>query len=135
MVLHCEVCHSIVVNYAVVTVTEVPDPFSDHEVADTQLLLHTHQAAQVFSNVTIKSPDTNVKVISLAESHDFQGCLLLLMTGFGRENRIIYITELGIKKGQEKYQSILRLHILKDVTAYVRLREREDETLWANAGI
>ena len=112
IVSHGEVCHSIVVNDAVVAVTEVPDLFSDHEEADTRLLLHAHQAARAFSSsVTIKSPDTDVMVLSLAKYRDFHGCLLLFMTGSGSNNRIINITELGIKGGQKKCQAILGLHI------------------------
>ena len=61
-----------------------------------------HQAARAFSSVTIKSPDTDVMVLSLAKSQDFHSFLLLFMTGSGSNNKIINITELGIKLGQEK---------------------------------
>ena len=61
--------------------------------------------------MTIKSPDTDVMVLLLEKSHDFHGCLLLFMTGSGSNNRIINITELGIKLGQEKCQPIPGLHI------------------------
>ena len=64
VVLHGDVCHSIVVNDAVVAVTEVPDLFSDHEESDTRLLLHVHQDARVFSSVTIKSPDKYLDYIT-----------------------------------------------------------------------
>ena len=111
VVSHGEVCHSIVVNDAVVAVTEVPDLFSYHEKADTRLLLHAHKAARAFSSVTIKSPDTDVMVLSLAKSQDLHGCLLLFKTGSGSNDRIINITELGIKVGQDKCQAILWLHI------------------------
>ena len=110
VVSHGDVCHSIVVNDAVVAVTEVPDLFSYHEEADTWLLLHVHQAARAFSSVTIKSPDTDVMVLSLAKSQDVHGCLLLFMIVSDSNNRIINITELGIKLGQEKCQFILGLH-------------------------
>ena len=108
-VSHGDVSHSIVVNDAVVAVTEVPDLFSDHEEADTRLLLHAHQTARVFSSLTIKRPD--VIILSLAKSQDFHGCLLLSMIGYGSNNRIIKFTELGIKLGQEKCQAIIGLHI------------------------
>ena len=107
VVSHCDVCHSIVVNDAVVAVTEVPDLFSDYDEADTRLLLHVHQASRVFSSVTIKSPDTDVMVLSLAKSQDVHG----FMTGSGSNNRIINITELEIKLGQEKCQASPGLHI------------------------
>ena len=100
VVSHGEVCNSIVVNDAVVAVTEVQDLFSEHEEVDTWFLLHTHQAAQVFSSAPIKSSDTDVMVLSLAKYYDFYRCLLLFMTGFGSNNIIINITELGIKLGQ-----------------------------------
>ena len=101
VVSHGDVCHSIVVNDAVVAVTEVSHLFSDHEDANTRLLLHAHQTARVFSSVTIKSPDTDVMVLSLAKFQDFHGCLLFFMAGSGSNNRIINITELEIMLGQE----------------------------------
>ena len=109
VVSHGDVCHYIVVNDAVVVVTEVTDLFSDHEEADTRLLLHAHQAAHVFSSVTIKSLYTNVMVQSFAKSQHFHGCILVFMTGSGNRNRIIKITEHGTKLGQEKCQAILGL--------------------------
>ena len=112
VVSHSDACHSIVVNDTVVAVTEVPDLFSDHEEVDTRFPLHAHQTALVFISVTIKSPDTDVMLLSLAKSQDFHGCLLHFMTGSSSNNRIINITELGIKLGQEKCQAILGLHIL-----------------------
>ena len=127
VVSYGDVCHSIVDNYAVVAVTEVPDLFSDHEEADTRLLLHAHR---VFSSVTIKNPDRDVMVLSLAKSQDFHGCLLLFMTGSSSNNRIINITELGIKLGQEKRQAIPGLHILQYVRTSVPLREKERQTPW-----
>ena len=111
LVSHGEVCHFIVVNDAVVAVTDVPDLFSDHEKADTLLLLHAHQATHVFSSATIKSPNTDVMLPSLAKSHDFNSCLLIFMEGSDSSNRIINITQLGIKLGQEKCQAILGLCI------------------------
>ena len=109
VVSHGDIPQSIVVNDAVVAVTEVPDLFSDHKEADTRLLLHAHQADWAFSRVTIKSPDTDVMVLS--KSQDLHGCLLLFMTGSGSNNRIINITELAIKLGQGKCQAIFGVHI------------------------
>ena len=74
VVSHGEVCHSIVLNYAVGAITEVPDLFLDHEEADTRLLIHAHQAAQVLSSVTIKSHDTDVMVLSLAKCFMVVSC-------------------------------------------------------------
>ena len=68
VVSHGEVYHYIVVNDTVVAVTEVSDLFSDHEEAYTRLLLHVHQAARAFNSVIIKSPDTDVMILVLAQS-------------------------------------------------------------------
>ena len=128
MVSHGEVCHSIVVNDTVVAYAKVPDLSSDHEGADTWLLFHAHQAAQVFSSVTIKKPDTDVMVLAYAKSHDFHGCLLLFMTGSDRNNRIINVTELGINLGQEKFWAILGLHRFTgcdSISAYYLFPEKE----------
>ena len=90
----------------------------DHEEVGKRLLLHAHQATQVFSRVIIKNLDTYVMVLSMVKSQDFHRCLLLFMTGSDSNNRIINITQLGIKPGQEKCQTILALHIfLHAVTA------------------
>ena len=86
MVSHGKVCHSIVVNDAIVAVTEVPDLFSDNEEADTWLLLHAHQTAQVFNSMTIKSPDTDVIVLYMDKLQDFHSCFLLFRTGSGTNN-------------------------------------------------
>ena len=109
MVIHGEVCHSVAVNDGVVAVTEVTDLFSDHEEADRRCLLHALQSAQVFSSVTIKC--------HMVKSQDLHGCLLLFMRGSGSNNRIINITELGIKLGQDTCPAIIGLHILQDVIA------------------
>ena len=50
VVSHGKVCHSIVVNDAVVTVTEVPDLFSDHEETDTRFLLHALPTRLIMSS-------------------------------------------------------------------------------------
>ena len=111
IVSHGEACHSLKVIENALEVQRISELFSDHEEADTRLLLHARHAAQVFSTVVIKSPDTDVMILSVAKSHDFHECVLLFLTGTGIDNRIINITEVGMKLGREKCQGILGLHI------------------------
>ena len=105
LVSHDEVCPSIVVNDPVVpTCSQI-----------TRKQMHGFsfipQAAQVFSSVTIKRPDTAGMVLTLAKSQDFHGCLMLFVIASGNNNRINHITEVGIKLGQYKCQANIGLHI------------------------
>ena len=63
-------------------------------------------------------------VLSLTKSHDFHGCLLFFMTQSSSNNRIINITELGIKVGQEKCQAILGLHIFTGCDSTSAFKEK-----------
>ena len=48
-----------------VTVSPVPELFSNHEEADTRLILHAQHAALAgITQVIVKSPDTDVAVIA-----------------------------------------------------------------------
>ena len=86
--------------------------------------------------MTIKSPDTDVMVLSIAKSQYFHDCLLLFMTGSGSNNRIINITELGIKVGQEKCQAILGLHIFTGCDSISAFKGKGKTNPWGfNAGI
>ena len=49
-----------------IQVTEVEQLNSDHEEADTRMLLHAQHASAFTENTVIKSPDTDVFVIAVA---------------------------------------------------------------------
>jgi len=103
-------CHSAFVEDAKVVVNELPDLFSDLEQADTRLLLHTSHAARVCTTVVIKSPNTDVFVLSLAVAHEIQASDLLFLTDSGDNRRIIGISKLAKTFGKEKCTALLGFH-------------------------
>lgn len=66
-VCHGNQCHRLLPapNNAPITVEEATELTCDHEEADTRLLLHASHASQSYENILIKSPDTDVFIISL----------------------------------------------------------------------
>lgn len=111
VVAHAKECHSLSVQHDCLVRTEIPVLFSDHEEADTRLLLHAYHAASDFSTVVIKSPDTDVFILSLATANEFLGCDLLFLTGSGNSRRIINVFEISRKYTPEECKAILGLHV------------------------
>ncbi|XP_046864636.1 uncharacterized protein LOC124459156 isoform X2 [Xenia sp. Carnegie-2017] len=68
----------------------VPELESDHEEADTRLLLHSKHSAQTYDRIIIKTPDTDVLVISIA-MQKLIGKDIYLLTGTGSNTRTIDI--------------------------------------------
>src|SRR6218665_3015039 len=57
-VCHKEMCHSFHSVNNILVVEEVKELRSDHEEADTRLLLHAKHASKAYSTIIIRSPDT-----------------------------------------------------------------------------
>ena len=110
MISHGELCHSLCMHGDSLLVSEIPALFSDHEEADTRIMLHAHHAASDFRTVVIKSPDTDVFVLALSMAHEFHDCDLLFLTGTRNLRRII-VSKLALKHGRRKCKSILSLHV------------------------
>ena len=72
------------------TVIAIPELKSNHEVADTRMMLHAQHASQHFQRILISSPDTDVLVICLS----FQPVIntnFYFLTGVRNSRRITYI--------------------------------------------
>lgn len=54
----------------------VPQLLSDHEEADTRLLLHAKHVSQTYPRIVMQSPDTDVAVLCIAHFEELQ-CLEL----------------------------------------------------------
>lgn len=109
-VCHGEMCHRVQVEQDAVVVTPVAELQSDHEEADTRLLLHAKHASPSHSNVIIKSPGTDVMVLSVAFAIDL-GINLFLITGSGNFARIINVSKIASVYGHSVCQSILGFHV------------------------
>ena len=110
VIAHKDKCHSVSVEEAKVVMKEVCDLFSDHEEADTRILLHASHAARENSTVVIKSPDTDVFMLSLAAAHEIPATDLLFLTGSGNNRRIICVSKHAKTLGKEKCKALLGFH-------------------------
>ena len=68
-------------------IEEVLHLYSDHEEADTHLLLHAKNALSSYQAVTIRSPDTDVFILMLGHKSPIDA-LLYFDTGFSNQRRI-----------------------------------------------
>ena len=73
------------------TVMEIPELESNHEEADTRMLLHAQHASQQHRKIMISSPDTDVFVICLSFKSNIIADLYFL-TGVKNSRRIIDIS-------------------------------------------
>ena len=89
---HGQFCHQLrYTNQAVPTVRQISELTCSHEEADTRLLLHANHAARSgWSDVIIKSPDTDVAIISLAMQESCQANIFFT-TGKGDQEHIFDI--------------------------------------------
>ena len=73
---------------------------SNHEEADTRLLLHAKHATATHERIIIKSPDTDVFILSIAMQPSFPK-ELYMMTGTGNRFRCIPVSKISNKMGVE----------------------------------
>ena len=85
---------------------------SDHEEADTRLLLHAKHAAETHNRIVIQSPDTDVVVLSVAHFQRLGCNELWFKTGVKDKSRFIPIHTLAAKFGSQLCDSLLSLHAL-----------------------
>ena len=71
---------------------------SNHQEADTGLLLHTKHATATNERIIIKSPDTDVFILSIAMQPAFSK-ELFVMTGTGNRFRCIPVSTISNKLG------------------------------------
>ena len=67
---HEDKCHKLTELLGDMSCTEIEELSSDHEEADTCMIAHARHASLSYSNVIIKSPDTDVFFIALNATND-----------------------------------------------------------------
>ena len=87
----------------------IPELESNHEEADTRLLLHVKHAAQTYDHLIVKTPDTDVFVICTAMQKKI-GKDLYLLTGTGKKFRAINITSISDALGEDLCQCLPSFH-------------------------
>ena len=81
----------------------------DHEEADTRMLLDASHASQSYENVLIKSPDTDVFIISPYFCLNFS-CRLFFETGVKDKARIINVNRVVEQIGEDKCEALIEFH-------------------------
>ena len=103
-------------NKAVLVVKGLIRPFrplqSDHEEADTRMILHAHDASQDHDRVVIQSPDTDVAVLATHFFHSLACKQLWFRTGVKDKLRFIPIHSLVESLGSDTCASLPCFHAL-----------------------
>ena len=87
---------------------------SNHEEADTRLLLHAKHAASTHNTLIIRSPDTDVLVLCTALQH-FIGKDIYMMTGSGNKFRCIHINTICKELGENTCKCLLGFHAFSGI--------------------
>ena len=88
----------------------VPALTTDHEEADTRLIMHAVHASEQFRAVIIDSVDADVGVMALGHSKKFLCEQLALLTGKSENKRLIDLTAVSEKLGERMIQALIGLH-------------------------
>ena len=90
-------------------IESVPELYSNHEEADTRLILHAHHASTMHNIVTIRSPDTDVFILMLAHKVEIRSSLFFV-TGFGNKRRLIHVNEVYDQLGSRLCNARIGFH-------------------------
>ncbi len=93
---------------------EVLELESDHEEADTRLLLHTKHAAVNNDRVIIKTPDTDVFVLCIVMQHVIKK-EIYVMTGTGNHFRLIPIKAIAQTLDENLCQCLPGFHAFSGI--------------------
>ena len=81
--------------------SDCPELKSNHEEADTRMLLHAKLASYSHDTTLIKSPDTDVFILSVAMLHSLGLKDLFMITGTGNKFRVIHINSISSALGEK----------------------------------
>lgn len=94
------------------TSTVVPELTSDHEEADTRLILHAAHASSQGSTTIIWSPDTDVAIIALGTIAIDCNRTVWFATGTGNRRRLIDLSHMALHLGKDISSALIGLHAL-----------------------
>ncbi len=110
-------CFSFKASVEAVVVEEVPLLESDHEEADTRMLLHAKHAAAHADTIVIKSPDTDVFVFAIACCLDI-GVNIIFETGTGNNQRRLSINSIATTLGSRWCKALIGFHMFTGWSTY-----------------
>ena len=106
----CYVFSSNVSDEDNIVCSNCPELRSNHEEADTRMLLHAKHASRSHDTTVIKSPDTDVFILLVAMLHNFGSKDLFMITGTGNKFRIIHINLISEALGEKLCLSLPGFH-------------------------
>lgn len=111
-VTHRELCLIVIkLCSGVVNVTKVDSLTSDHEEADTRLLLHArHACDELYDKIIICSPDTDVAIITLSLMEKMSSAKLYFLTGTKDKHRMIDLQVIANALGPNLSAALIGLH-------------------------
>ncbi len=109
-VSHGKMCHQFSTNNRdEVQIEECEELYSDHEEADTRLLLHAKQASRTHDHIVIRSPDTDVFILLLGHKPAIPTALYF-DTGTGNQRRILDVGKVHPTLGSELCDALIGFH-------------------------
>ncbi|XP_065655139.1 uncharacterized protein LOC136081612 [Hydra vulgaris] len=103
--------------------TELSELRSDHEEADTRLLLHCKHVSVSYAHVILASPDTDVFVSALYHSW-FISATLHFETGCGNKQRILNVNKIAKEIGYDWCDAMIGFHSLQVVMQCLLFKEK-----------
>ena len=81
----------------------------DHEEADTRLISHAYQASSSYENIIIRSPDTDVFIISMHATGQMNSHIFFA-TGTQNKKRIIDVNKVVEHWGRALADALIGIH-------------------------
>lgn len=106
VIAHGEKCHSLASSNGMILTQELPQLSSDHEEADTRMLLHAHQVSEFADTIIIRSSDTDVLILCLSMNEHMHSSMYL-MTGIS----CINVSHLSNILGISVCSALIGLHV------------------------
>ena len=107
---HGQRCHRFYVDEGNETrIEEVPELNSDHEEADTRLLLHAKNASTSHRAVTVRSPDTDVFILMLGHKSTIDASMYF-DTGSGNQRRVLDVDKIYRQLGAQLCDALIGFH-------------------------
>ena len=101
-------CHQITRNInGKVVIEDCADLYSNHEEADTRLLLRTKHASATHDRIIICSPDTDVFILLLRHKTAIPAAIYF-DTGVGNQRRILDVSKVHSTIGPELCDALIR---------------------------
>ena len=94
------------------TSSDIPGLQSNHEEADTRLLLHAKCASENAARIVIQSPDTDVLVICTSHFHSLLCEELWFQTGVRDQLRFVPVHKVSQELAEQMYSALLGFHAL-----------------------